>query len=303
MVLSTLLLLFQAAAPAATGQLYLGRADVAPGTAIPALLVISAPDTVAALAVDATVTGLPGAQLWPRAAGEECGAPPPGAHRALTWRGTVRGDEQVAFCAAPRAEGPLRLAATLRTGAGAGARTRAVVSDAAARSGSFFTSTLLPTFIPAVIGFGFGLLATLFQQREERKKRKLELEEDRRAKEDERIAAERASRIELQRKVFESVSAEVQRNVDALRRYADSPPVNGEREMILSLAGMGVVLGDPRTAAYLRDGGGEDVRARMERIYRAFNDYNHAVRAEPDLARRRDLARATRDAVDPVFHP
>ncbi|HSU16663.1 hypothetical protein [Longimicrobium sp.] len=296
--LAAALLVFQStAAPLPTGQIVLATSSVRTGDAIPALLVLSAPDTVQALAVSGSLAALPAGLLWWRGAAEGCGRPPRDARAVLEWNSTVRGDEPLALCVRAGRTGALRLAATVRALQPDGTwRTRSLVSDAATASEPFISSDLLLALVTAVLGFLFGVAANLIQlgrqQKGEREKRRMEMEEER-----------AAGRMEMEKKVFGSLTAEVQKNADALRAYIAAPPQQGEKPLQLTLAGMQAVLADPALAAYLRDGEGHAYGDRMRGVYEVLGRFNRAARAEPDPVRRRGLAEEARERIEAALQP
>lgn len=292
---AALVVLQSAATPLPTGQIVLGKQSVDAGDAVPALLVLSAPDSVAALPVSGSIVALPAGRLWWRGAARGCGRPPRDARAVLEWSSIVRGDEPLALCAQAVETGTLRLAATVRVLQADGTwRTRSLVSEAATADEPSISSDVVLAFFTAVLGFGFGVLANLIQlwrqQKGEREKRRMELEEER---------TER--RMEMEKKVFASLTAEVQKNADALRGYIATAPVGGEKPLQLTLAGMQAVLADPALAAYLRDGEGRAYGDRMRGVYEVMGRFNRAARTEPDPLARRRLAETARDQIEGVL--
>jgi len=294
---AALAILQSAAAPLPTGQIVLGKQNVDAGDAVPALLVLSAPETVAALPVSGSIVALPAGRLWWRGAGRGCGRPPRDARAVLEWSSIVRGDEPLALCAQAVETGTLRLAATIRALQADGTwRTRSLVSEAATADEPFISSDVLLASFTAVLGFVFGVLANLIQlwrqQKGEREQKLMEIEQ-----------ARRTERMQMERMVFLSLTMEVQKNADALRGYIAAAPVGGEKPLQLTLAGMQAVLADPALAAYLRDGEGRAYGDRMRGVYEVMGRFNRSARAEPDPLARRRLAETARDQIEAVLKP
>ncbi|HEV7588085.1 MAG TPA: hypothetical protein VGO40_08120 [Longimicrobium sp.] len=303
--LTVVLLLAQSAAvPAPTGQLVLGETSIRAGRSVPALLVVSAPDTVASLPYDAIVAALPGGLIWLRAVDEGCtDRPPPDARAAIELSGSVHGDTLIALCVQRRDDGPLRLAATLSTLQGDGTwRTRTVVSEPASQGEPFLSSAVVLGFISSVLAFFSGLFANRIQlraqQKGEREKKKMELEETRATEKEARLDAERARRLELETRIFDRVTAELQDNARRLRAYLASPLQAGEKEVPMELAGLDVLLKDPEMSALLGAGDRAPHLARVRKAYEMMGRYNHLVRNEPGAPARRQHAADLKQALD-----
>ncbi len=137
----------------------------------------------------------------------------------------------------------------------------------------------------------------MVQLHAQRKQRRMELEAEAAAKAADRDSAERAKKIEMETKIYDSLEIEIQRNIQSLRDYHQRPIKPGEKEEILALAGIQRVVDDPIRAAYLSTGPRRDYFEQVQRIYETMVQYNKAVRQEPDPAKRRQIAKAFLDTV------
>lgn len=258
-------------------------ADRAGERPVPGVVLVSLPDSVLGAATLRLASAAP-ARLWWRGSAAEACADSARGGPVLDLPRLSAGEAY--FCARPVGGGPLRLAATLRAGT--------LVSTAVAelaRAGRGGISPTLMAVLTALLGLVSGIVVNHFtarnQLRSDLAKRRQELD-----------AEERGKRLQVVGAVHGSLLAEIQRALLELREYAASPPPPAEAERVLKVGGIQVVMTTEVVRAFLEDGEGRQDFERLRRIYALMGGYNRAVRHEPDLVKRRALARRTAEEIE-----
>jgi hypothetical protein len=269
-------------APVSALRLILGAESASRGEGVPGVILVQ---TSAAADADAALllTSAAPARLWWRAAPEEGCADHPRGEPVLTLAAPVA--DALYFCARPEEDGPLRLAATF----GTGIASAVAVSDVPrARPGGFSPAGL--ALVTALLGLGSGILVNYFtsrnQLRNELARRRQEMD-----------AAEREKRIQVVGAVHASLLTEIQRALHALREYAGSEPRQPERDPVVTIGGMQVVMETELVRTFMEREHDADFQ-RLRRIYTLLSEYNRRVRHEEQPAARRALARRTVDEIE-----